>query len=262
MSFEQLLRDAYSDCIKEFLEDNRREPSEGIHVSEILTCLRRSYLYTTKPVEVTPNYSLFSGVVIHRAIEDIICKKIEKLAKERYDLKSEVIHETEITDGILVGTPDIVVVLGDIVYVLELKTTKYHPVSIIENYKRAKSSPRGLDVFRNNLEKILVAMHDKYIKQTQIYMSMLKKQGYKDIRGYIVYVRRTDGKMKLDEVPYSEQTYKWALNRADKLYRSYHTGEEPEPEPSILCSPYVDRETGKIISRCPYYDTCPVYRKI
>jgi len=262
VSFEQLLRDAYNECIKEFLEDTKREPCELIHVSDILSCLRRSYLYTTKPVEITPNYSLFSGVIIHRAIEDRICKKIEELAKERYDLKSKVIHETEISDGILIGTPDIVVILGDTVYVLELKTTKYYPVSIIENYRRAKYSPRGLDVLRNNLERIMATMHDKYIKQAQIYMCMLKKQGYKDVRGYVVYVRRTDGKMTLDEVPYSEHTYSWALKRAEKLYRSYNTGEEPKPEPSILCSPYFDKEAGKIISRCPYYNTCPVYRKI
>jgi len=242
MNLRYFLEKAYEKGVRDYLEENSRPYQGRVHVYDVLQCLRKSYWTIKKGQQYTSNYNLFAGSTLHIALESVLCKALSDLFSQEYDKKVEVVHEQEIDDGVLVGTPDIMILSEDKGYAVELKTTKFNI--------RASSS------------ELVQKMHEKHIEQLQVYLGMIDRALKPVDHGILMYVDRRNGVARFETVMPNKRVYAKARSRAKKLVKCLENEKEPKPEPDVFCQPYVSKATGKIVSRCPFYDICPARKTL
>jgi len=233
MNIEALLEASYMNAIRRFLQENKREYDGRIHVSHVLQCLRRSYYEIKAPPETVPNFNLFIGIGIHELIEAILVRELS----EYCGMIRNVYYEVEISNGVCVGTPDLIIEFDDYRVVVDLKTTKYN--------------------LPNSKNKFAEKMLEKYIMQTVAYVHMTNSDF-----GILMFIKRQNGKPKFFRVERNDSIYREVISRCKRLKRALELNEEPEGEPDVFCEPYIDPKTGEKRGGCPFYDSCPYVRKL
>lgn len=87
-----------------------------------------------------------------------------------------------------------------------------------------------------------------WILQVQLQMGLLRKQK-KVERGIIAVINLNSGVLEAFDIPYSEEMFKMALDRAKNLWEALETKQEPQGE------------TGSLCSFCSYKANCPLLHK-
>jgi len=233
MNIEALLEASYMNAIRRFLQENKREYDGRIHVSHVLQCLRRSYYEIKTPPETVPNFNLFIGIGIHELIEAILVRELS----EYCGMIRNVYYEVEVSNGVCVGTPDLIIEFDDYRVVVDLKTTKYN--------------------LPNSKNKFAEKMLEKYIMQTVAYVHMTNSDF-----GILMFIKRQNGKPKFFRVERNDSIYREVISRCKRLKRALELDEEPEGEPDVFCEPYIDPKTGEKRGGCPFYCSCPYVRKL
>ncbi len=87
-----------------------------------------------------------------------------------------------------------------------------------------------------------------WILQVQLQMGLLRKQKKVD-RGIIAVINLNSGLLEAFDIPYSEEMFQMALDRAKNLWEALETKQEPQGEVGSLCS------------FCAYKANCPLLHK-
>ena len=220
MNFGTFLEVAFKEALRKYLKENRREFDGVIHVTHLTQCLRKSYLEIVKSCDVKtdtqPNFNLFAGMSLHIAIESILLEELRS-----YDMVNDVKNEFEVEyrldDGRkLLGTIDFVVFTDDTIYVVEFKTTKYDFPLPKNEYARK--------------------MLEKYMQQVNSYVYMLEELYDKPCEGYLMFVKRQNGRVYVYTINKNRATFEETLKRAKILYDAIETNIEPIGEPSCFCN--------------------------
>ncbi len=164
-----------------------------IHVSEVVSCLRRSYFLRTRPVHVNPANALrLIGDEVHRALQEVL---------RRYGYEVEFRVAIDTGNVKLVGHVD-----------------AYHPNKkhIIE-FKTAAKIPES--------------PYPNHLMQAQAYIAMTYSR-----TGFIAYIARDNGKVKVFKVSPNKQILRKLIFRARELSKALTKGEPPRPEKSALCN--------------------------
>lgn len=81
------------------------------------------------------------------------------------------------------------------------------------------------------VSKIPDAPYSHHVLQTQIYRALTGVR-----RSYIVYLSRSDGRVRVFRVENGRNVLKWAMERAKLLKSALANGRIPEPERGYLCN--------------------------
>jgi len=221
-----LIRQIFENAIQRYHEDTQYEYTDKISVTEALYCLRKAYYYRTidldkyEEIYGTPPFSdtdfyQFVGKVVHSKLQEYIrTTAVEILGQTEIGFK-DVLHEVEIENDVLIGHIDLIIRTGWYDIPLELKTCKVLP---------KKAYPQH-----------------KY--QLSTYM-VLGKEQFDFKVGYIVYISRTQGDIKIVSVAPKKERYLYVMERAKKLLDHIKRKEPPEPEDDPFCW------------KCPFRQIC------
>ena len=164
-----------------------------IHVSEVVSCLRKAYYSRTRQMLIEPANALkVLGNGIHDAIQEI-------LSRYGYDIEYEV----------------------------KLRANDISLVGHIDAYSH--SSRRIIEIKTSS--RIPEVPYPNHMKQVQIYIELSKAR-----EAYIVYISRTDGRVRIFNVERNKKILRWAIERARILSSSLKSDRAPERERSVLCS--------------------------
>lgn len=181
----------------ELWNKNQRKTEDNIiHVSEVTGCIRKSYYYRVNSEAVDKIVDINSKIVM--TIGSMIHRMIEN-HMETYDCIIEQPVYLIRNNYVLAGTPD--AVCDDVV--LEIKTV-------------------GKDVDKP---------YKSHVEQINMYMGILGID-----KGYIIYINRANGSVKVFPVKYSEKMFNETLKKADKLWESLRNNKPPEKQLSHECN--------------------------
>ncbi|MCS7109161.1 MAG: Dna2/Cas4 domain-containing protein [Sulfolobales archaeon] len=79
--------------------------------------------------------------------------------------------------------------------------------------------------------KIPEAPYTEHLLQTQVYKVLTNSK-----QSYIIYISRSDGKVRVFKVEDGKGVLKWAIERAKKLKEALTIANIPNPERSHLCN--------------------------
>ena len=164
-----------------------------IHVSEVSSCLRRSYYCRTKFVQVSPVNALkLLGDEVHKALQEVL---------RRYGYEIEFQVAVDVGDVKLVGHAD-----------------AYHPEKrhVLE-FKTVGKEPQR--------------PYDNHIRQLQAYVTLTHSR-----IGYLIYITRNNGVIKVFEVKPSKYVLRELIERARHLSICLVNRDPPSPEKSPLCN--------------------------
>ncbi|MHC1628487.1 MAG: PD-(D/E)XK nuclease family protein [Candidatus Nezhaarchaeales archaeon] len=70
-----------------------------------------------------------------------------------------------------------------------------------------------------------------HVMQLNGYLALFERSS-----GYVIYICKRDGNVRVFKVDYNEELFKKLLERAARLHEALKRNVEPEPEPSFLCN--------------------------
>lgn len=126
------------------------ERANNIHVSDMLSCIRKAYLDKTNP---QPQY-------VHQLFYITVGTAVHEIVERAVDKDENVISEMEVTDGLIKGRIDLY--FKDIGRLMDMKTTRYMKVTQLP--------------------------HGNHVKQVLIYASMLIGMGFPVNDIFIQYI--------------------------------------------------------------------------
>ena len=178
--------------------------SKYVGASDIGNCLKKSYLSKT----VGESFDLRQLLIFERGhvAEGIVAKALKAKGIE-FSEQVEVVGG----NGFVKGHIDFTVRFPQECVVIECKSI---------------SSPLPDGRPREN-----------WILQVQLQLGLLQERTRRPCRGYILAINLNSGEAEEFPVPFNETLYRTALNRAETLWKSVISGDEPEGEISDLC-PY------------------------
>ncbi len=185
------------EAFRKFLVSRLRIIDENtIHVGEVCGCLRKSWYTRKYGSKDLSHLAPSKRVVLGLGLSTHLV--IEKVLEELgYTTEQQVIIEL---DGFkIAGTPDAV----NDEYVVEIKTTN-----------RIPDEP-----------------FPSHVMQINAYLGLLRRSA-----GYIIYICRKDGQVKVFPIVFNEVMFREVLKRAATLYEYIKSNEPPPAEPSYLCN--------------------------
>ena len=185
------------EAFRKFLASRLRIVGDDtVHVGEVCGCPRKAYFTRKYGSKDLSHIAPSKRVVLGLGLSTHLV--LEKVLEELgYTTEHQVIIEL---DGFkLAGTPDAV----SNSHVVEIKTVNRVPDEPFPNH----------------------------VMQLNAYLGLLRKS-----TGYIVYICRRDGQVKVFPHSFSEVMFREVLKRAAKLYRHIREDTVPEAEPSYLCN--------------------------
>ena len=190
--------DMVYEAFRRFLARQLRFYGDGsvIHVGEACGCLRKAY-YTRRGGSADLSHIAPSKrVIMGLGLSTHLV--FEEILKEMgYESEQEVVREF---DGFkLAGTPD--AVSDD--HVVEIKTCNRLPDEA----------------------------YPHHAMQLNAYLGLLGKS-----LGYIVYICKRDGNVRVFQIGYDERMFQDLLSRAARLHRHLREDSPPPPEPSFICN--------------------------
>ena len=188
----------------------RNPPDDVIHISDVTGCLLKSYFMRRRPFVTEAQAVIFRvGEGLHTALQ----KYLHEKCGWSYEVEAKMRVEDKYGGFWLVGHADLVSPDNEVV---EVKTTS----------------------------KIPEEPYHSHVMQLNAYMYMLKAKA-----GYVLYVEKGSGRIRVFHVPFSKKLWGEVVKRAIKLHEALVTGRPPEPEPGPICK------------HCPYKFDCIPYRK-
>ena len=185
------------EAFRKFLVSRLRVVDDDtVHVGEVCGCLRKSWFTRKYGSRDLSHIARSKRVVLGLGLSTHLV--LEKVLEELgYSTEKQVV--IELNGFKLAGTPDAV---GDS-HVVEIKTTNRIPDEPFPNH----------------------------VMQLNAYLGLLGKS-----TGYIVYICKRDGQVKVFHHSFNEVMFREVLKRAAKLNQHIKEDTVPEAEPSYLCN--------------------------
>ena len=221
------VRSIIEHAVKQYLEDTRYEVTNKISVTEALYCLRSAYYnrildeeYIDRLVTDTPytstDFYFFVGKTVHSKLQEYVkTAAINILGKTGIGYRN-CLAEVEVQDDVLIGHIDIVLRTKNVDIPLEIKTCRRLPRKPFK----------------------------EHLYQLSTYM-VLGKNEFSFEKGYIIYISRTQGDIRIFRVEPMKYRYDYVKERAVKLLYHIGTKTPPEPEKVFYCW------------KCPFKPLCP-----
>jgi len=90
---------------------------------------------------------------------------------------------------------------------------------------------KGVVLEFKTVSKLPEAPYESHMRQAQIYAAMTRAR-----HAYVIYISRSDGGVKVFNVPFNKGILKWAVERAKALKQAIDNATPPPPERSPLCN--------------------------
>jgi len=214
---QAIIRDILENAINQYHNDTKYVHSDKISVTEALYCLRKAFYYRTledsvleKLIEESPysdsDFYLFVGKVIHSKIQEYISKTAKDALSETNFSYEDTLCEVKVEDDLLVGHIDLIIQTDKLDIPIELKTCKKLPRNAYPQHKY----------------------------QLSTYMNMAKDD-FEIKYGYIVYISRIEGDIKVVTVAPKKSRYEFVRTRANTLIDHIKRNEIPEAEDDPFC---------------------------